>query len=74
MVCVCIKRRKKAQREEDSTENKSHPDHIQADSNGFPGGSPRGLSSPMHKQNRMNGVPRMNITPNPMAQESDKVS
>lgn len=58
----------------DASENKSHPDHIQAESNGFPVGSNGRINSPVHK-NRLNGVvPRMNmnITPNPLA-DGDKV-
>jgi hypothetical protein len=61
---------------DDITENKSHPDHIQADSNGFAGSNGRVLgASPMHKTSRLNGVvSRMNITPNPLAQDGDKVN
>lgn len=61
----------------DANENKAHPDHIQAESNGFTVGnigSNGRINSPVHK-NRLNGViPRMNmnITPNPMA-DGDKV-
>lgn len=61
----------------DANENKAHPDHIQAEANGFTVGSIGSngrINSPVHK-NRLNGViPRMNmnITPNPMA-DGDKV-
>lgn len=59
----------------DANENKAHPDHIQAEANGFTVGnigSNGRINSPVHK-NRLNGVlPRMNITPNPMA-DGDKV-
>lgn len=61
----------------DTNENKAHPDHIQAEPNGFTVGnigSNGRINSPVHK-NRLNGViPRMNmnITPNPMA-DGDKV-
>ena len=62
---------------DDSNENKAHPDHIQADSNGFTGtqsGNGRVIGSPNHKTSRLNGVvPRMNITPNPLAADGDKV-
>lgn len=63
---------------DDAHENKAHPDHIQAESNGFAvgGGTGNGriLSSPGHKSSRLNGVvPRMNITPNPLATDGDKV-
>lgn len=59
----------------DANENKAHPDHIQAETNGFPVanvGSNGRINSPVHK-NRLN-VPRMNmnITPNPLA-DGDKV-
>lgn len=53
----------------DETENKTHPDHnhIQVESNGYPVGGGRGLSSPIHKNSRLNGIlPRMNITANPL--------
>lgn len=43
-------------------ESKSNPNHIQNDS-AVNGG--RGLSSPIHR-NRLNGIIRINITPNPL--------
>lgn len=61
----------------DANENKTHPDHIQSEANGFPVGSVGSngrITLPVHK-NRLNGVvPRMNmnITPNPLA-DGDKV-
>lgn len=63
---------------DDTHENKAHPDHIQAETNGFPVGAGAGngriLSSPGHKNSRLNGVvPRMNITANPLATDGDKV-
>lgn len=60
---------------DDTNENKAHPDHIQAEPNGFAGANGRVLiSSPIHKSSRLNGVvPRMNITSNPLAQDGDKV-
>ncbi|XP_046801983.1 interference hedgehog isoform X2 [Lucilia cuprina] len=67
-VCMCIKRRKNSQAEE---ENKPQLDHIQAD---FVSPQVLGVNN-HHKANnhRLNGVlPRMNITPNPLAQEADK--
>ncbi|XP_059619791.1 interference hedgehog isoform X2 [Phlebotomus argentipes] len=71
-LCVCLKKRKKSQTDDGVTESKAHPDHIQAEPNGFPGGG-RVLGSPIHKSSRLNGVvPRMNITANPLAQEGDK--
>lgn len=61
----------------DANENKAHPDHIQAETNGFPIGnitSNGRINSPVHKTSRLNGVvPRMNITPNPLANDGDKV-
>lgn len=63
---------------DDANENKSHIDHIQAEPNGYPSGNGRIMGSPMHKNNRMNGiVPRMNITANPLSQDAsngEKVS
>ncbi|XP_055684502.1 interference hedgehog isoform X3 [Lutzomyia longipalpis] len=73
LTCVCIKKRKKTQADDGVTESKAHPDHIQAEPNGFPVGGGRVLGSPIHKSSRLNGVvPRMNITANPLAQEGDK--
>ncbi|XP_055699871.1 interference hedgehog isoform X3 [Phlebotomus papatasi] len=73
LTCVCIKKRKKSQTDDGVTESKAHPDHIQAEPNGFPVGGGRVLGSPIHKSSRLNGVvPRMNITANPLAQEGDK--
>ncbi|XP_037051243.1 interference hedgehog isoform X1 [Bradysia coprophila] len=74
LACVCMKRRN-ADRDDDANENKAHPDHIQAEPNGFAGANGRGglISSPIHKSSRLNGVvPRMNITSNPLAQDGDK--
>ncbi|XP_031625787.1 interference hedgehog isoform X2 [Contarinia nasturtii] len=75
-LCFFMKRRKKSGLH-DANENKSHPDHIQAEANGFPVanviGSNGRINSPVYK-NRLNGViPRMNmnITPNPLA-DGDK--
>lgn len=44
-------------------ESKSHPNHIQVEPN--VNGS-RGLSSPIHRNRLVNGVIRINITPNPL--------
>lgn len=63
----------------DANENKAHPDHIQTETNGFPISnitSNGRINSPAHKTSRLNGVvPRMNmnITPNPLANDGDKV-
>ncbi|KAJ6636752.1 Interference hedgehog [Pseudolycoriella hygida] len=72
LACFCVKR-KNSDRDDDANENKAHPDHIQAEPNGFSGANGRVLSSPIHKSSRLNGVvPRMNITSNPLAQDGDK--
>lgn len=73
LIYVCIKKRR-ARQDDNETENKSPPDHIQAEPNGFPSGNGgnRVLGSPIHKSSRLNGVPRMNITSNPLAHEGDK--
>lgn len=68
----------RSQFSDDTHENKAHPDHIQADTNGFTvgsgGGNGRIIGSTGHKNHRLNGVvPRMNITPNPLATDGDKV-
>ncbi|XP_033168509.1 interference hedgehog isoform X2 [Drosophila mauritiana] len=71
LVCLCLKRRENSQPED---ENKPQLEHIQAD---FVTSAVLGVGG-HHKSGdvrRLNGVvPRMNITPNPMAQEtaSDK--
>lgn len=63
----------------DTNENKAHPDHIQTEANGFPVGNTGTngriiTNSPVHKTSRLNGVvPRMNITPNPLAGDGEKV-
>jgi hypothetical protein len=49
-------------------ESKSNPNHIQNDSS--VNGGRGGLSSPIHR-NRLNGIIRINITPNPL---DEKVS
>ncbi|KQS26039.1 interference hedgehog isoform X4 [Drosophila erecta] len=71
VVCLCLKRRENSQPED---ENKPQLEHIQAD---FVTSAVLGVGG-HHKSGdvrRLNGViPRMNITPNPLAQEtaSDK--
>lgn len=50
-------------------ESKSNPNHIQADSTNN-GGSR--LSSPIHR-NRLNGMIRINITPNPLDEKVSQV-
>ncbi|XP_044249756.1 interference hedgehog isoform X2 [Drosophila takahashii] len=73
MVCMCLRRRENQQPED---ENKPQLEHIQAD---FVTSAVLGVGG-HHKSGdvrRLNGViPRMNITPNPLAQEtaSDKTN
>ncbi|XP_061508007.1 interference hedgehog isoform X2 [Anopheles gambiae] len=72
-LCCCFSRRKKRGHGADEPDAKVH---IPVDQNGFAGavsnGGPRGPPPPHHKTrtNGMNG--RMNITPNPLAQDGDK--
>ncbi|XP_073828097.1 brother of ihog isoform X2 [Musca autumnalis] len=69
-ACLCMKRRKNSQNEAD--ENKPQLDHIQADF-GSPQVQVLGVNNHHKGNHRLNGVlPRMNITPNPLAQEADK--
>ncbi|XP_061508016.1 interference hedgehog isoform X7 [Anopheles gambiae] len=74
-LCCCFSRRKKRGHGADEPDAKVH---IPVDQNGFAGavsnGGPRGPPPPHHKTrtNGMNG--RMNITPNPLAQDGDKVT
>ncbi|XP_067635643.1 interference hedgehog isoform X3 [Eurosta solidaginis] len=64
---LCMKRRKPSQSED---EDKPQLDHIQAD---FVTPSVLGVTTHHKSGHRLNGViPRMNITPNPLAQEADK--
>ncbi|XP_075155230.1 brother of ihog isoform X2 [Haematobia irritans] len=68
-ACLCMKKRKTSQNED---ENKPQLDHIQAD---FvtPQVQVLGVNNHHKGNHRLNGVlPRMNITPNPLAQEADK--
>ncbi|XP_017048111.1 interference hedgehog isoform X1 [Drosophila ficusphila] len=73
VACICLKRRENTQPED---ENKPQLEHIQAD---FVTSAVLGVGG-HHKSGdvrRLNGViPRMNITPNPLAQEaaSDKTN
>ncbi|XP_019891234.2 interference hedgehog [Musca domestica] len=68
-ACLCMKRRKNSQSED---ENKPQLDHIQADFVS-PQVQVLGVNNHHKGNHRLNGVlPRMNITPNPLAQEADK--
>uniref|UniRef100_A0AAG5CZI3 Interference hedgehog n=1 Tax=Anopheles atroparvus TaxID=41427 RepID=A0AAG5CZI3_ANOAO len=69
LLCCCFSRRKKRGHGADETDAKVH---IPVDQNGFTGavsnGGPR-----VHHKTRANGINgRMNITPNPLAQDGDK--
>ncbi|XP_058171679.1 interference hedgehog-like [Anopheles ziemanni] len=69
LLCCCFNRRKKRGHAADETDAKVH---IPVDQNGFAGavsnGGPR-----VHHKTRANGINgRMNITPNPLAQDGDK--
>ncbi|XP_065364606.1 interference hedgehog [Calliphora vicina] len=67
-ACLCVKRRKNSQAQVE--ENKPQLDHIQAD---FVAPQVMGVNNHHKANHRLNGVlPRMNITPNPLAQEADK--
>ncbi|XP_046867433.1 interference hedgehog isoform X2 [Drosophila willistoni] len=72
VACLCLRRRKIAQPED---ENKPQLDHIQAD---FVTSAVLGVAPHHHKAGdvrRLNGViPRMNITPNPLAASQDPAS
>ncbi|EGK97402.1 AGAP002040-PB [Anopheles gambiae str. PEST] len=73
-LCCCFSRRKKRGHGADEPDAKVH---IPVDQNGFAGavsnGGPRG--PPPHHKTRTNGMNgRMNITPNPLAQDGDKVT
>ncbi|XP_037935674.1 interference hedgehog isoform X2 [Teleopsis dalmanni] len=68
-VCLCMKRRINAQTED---EDKPQLDHLQAD---FVVPGVLGVNTHHKSGHRLNGVmPRMNITPNPLAQEADKTN
>ncbi|XP_058055756.1 interference hedgehog-like [Anopheles bellator] len=69
LLCCCIGRRKKRGHGSDETDAKVH---IPVDQNGFAGPVSNGGARVHHKTraNGMNG--RMNITPNPLAQDGDK--
>ncbi|XP_053668686.1 interference hedgehog-like [Anopheles marshallii] len=69
-LCCCFSRRKKRGHGADETEAKVH---IPVDQNGFTGAVSNGGSRVAHHKTRTNGMNgRMNITPNPLAQDGDK--
>uniref|UniRef100_A0A182FQQ4 Interference hedgehog n=1 Tax=Anopheles albimanus TaxID=7167 RepID=A0A182FQQ4_ANOAL len=73
ILCCCMGRRKKRGHGSDDIDAKVH---IPVDQNGFAsggGGVSNGGSRVLHKSTRVNGMNgRMNITPNPLAQDGDK--
>uniref|UniRef100_A0A182VZ42 Interference hedgehog n=1 Tax=Anopheles minimus TaxID=112268 RepID=A0A182VZ42_9DIPT len=69
-ICCCFSRRKKRGHGADETEAKVH---IPVDQNGFTGAVSNGGPRVAHHKTRTNGMNgRMNITPNPLAQDGDK--
>ncbi|XP_049288252.1 interference hedgehog-like isoform X2 [Anopheles funestus] len=69
-LCCCFSRRKKRGHGADETEAKVH---IPVDQNGFTGIVSNGGPRVAHHKTRTNGMNgRMNITPNPLAQDGDK--
>ncbi|XP_050083879.1 interference hedgehog-like isoform X2 [Anopheles aquasalis] len=74
VLCCCMGRRKKRGHGADDIDAKVH---IPVDQNGFASGGVGGVSNGgsrvLHKSTRVNGMNgRMNITPNPLAQDGDK--
>ncbi|XP_049531621.1 interference hedgehog [Anopheles darlingi] len=74
VICCCMGRRKKRGHGSDDIDAKVH---IPVDQNGFASGGVGGVSNGggrvLHKSTRVNGMNgRMNITPNPLAQDGDK--
>uniref|UniRef100_A0A182QQI3 Interference hedgehog n=1 Tax=Anopheles farauti TaxID=69004 RepID=A0A182QQI3_9DIPT len=71
-LCCCFSRRKKRGHGADETDAKVH---IPVDQNGFTGAVSNGGPRVAHHKTRTNGMNgRMNITPNPLAQDGDKVT
>ncbi|XP_035897356.1 interference hedgehog-like isoform X1 [Anopheles stephensi] len=69
-LCCCFSRRKKRGHGADETDAKVH---IPVDQNGFAGAVSNGGPRVPHHKTRTNGMNgRMNITPNPLAQDGDK--
>nr|XP_029722667.1 interference hedgehog-like isoform X2 [Aedes albopictus] len=70
LCCCCVACRKKRGPGVDETDAKSH---IQVEQNGFPGSVSNGGPRSHHHKSSRNGISaRMNITPNPLAQDGDK--
>ncbi|XP_062559047.1 interference hedgehog-like isoform X2 [Armigeres subalbatus] len=69
LCCCCVACRKKRGPGVDETDAKSH---IQVEQNGFPGSVSNGGPRSHHHKSRNGISARMNITPNPLAQDGDK--
>ncbi|XP_055544266.1 interference hedgehog-like isoform X2 [Wyeomyia smithii] len=69
LCCCCVACKKKRSPGGDESEAKSH---IQVEQNGFPGSVSNGGPRSHHHKSRNGISARMNITPNPLAQDSDK--
>lgn len=69
LCCCCVACRKKRGPGVDETDAKSH---IQVEQNGFPGAVSNGGPRSHHHKSRNGISARMNITPNPLAQDGDK--
>jgi len=65
LIVICFAFRRKNGSRSDDTENKTHPPGIiQSESNGYVG----------NHNHKLNGsTPRMNIIPNPLDQDGDKL-
>ncbi|XP_039437138.1 interference hedgehog-like isoform X3 [Culex pipiens pallens] len=70
LLCCCCVACKKKRGGGDETDAKSQ--HIQVEANGFPGGLSNGGPRSHHHKARNGISARMNITPNPLAQDGDK--
>ncbi|KAL1378727.1 hypothetical protein pipiens_003926 [Culex pipiens pipiens] len=70
LLCCCCVACKKKRGGSDETDAKSQ--HIQVEANGFPGGLSNGGPRSHHHKARNGISARMNITPNPLAQDGDK--
>ncbi|XP_053693897.1 interference hedgehog-like [Sabethes cyaneus] len=69
LCCCCVACKKKRSPGGDESDAKSH---IQVEQNGFPGSVSNGGPRSHHHKSRNGISARMNITPNPLAQDGDK--
>ncbi|XP_058455056.1 interference hedgehog-like isoform X2 [Malaya genurostris] len=69
LCCCCVACKKKRGPGVDESDAKSH---IQVEQNGFPGSISNGGPRSHHHKSRNGISARMNITPNPLAQDGDK--